>query len=138
MGSTDELKIVLTWGETPLDLDSHLYTPLIDGLSYHIYYLDKGTLSEVPYACLDIDDMSSYGPETIWIETFYPGTYIYKVYNFSGTESLTTSSASVSVIDRDGVIATFDVPTTGTGLWWTVFEIDGATMAITPINTIGD
>jgi len=139
VGSTEELKIVLTWGANPQDLDSHLWTPEIEGNTYHVYYMNKYyDLTNPPYVMLDLDDTSSYGPETIWFERVYPGTYTYAVYLFSGTGTLATSEASVRVIDRGGVIAAFNVPSSGSGRWWTVFTMNGATGHITSINTIGD
>jgi hypothetical protein len=137
VGSSDELKIVLTWGQSPFDLDSHLWTPPIEGSSYHVYYHNKcQTLSNPPYVMLDLDDTSSYGPETVWFERIYPGTYTYAVNQYSWDGSLITSGATLTVIGRNGVIATFNVPTVGSGSWWTVFEMDGSTRNITPINVI--
>ncbi len=54
----DRIKIILTWGEAPSDLDSHIFSQ-----NYHAYWIDKddGNLN------LDHDDTSSYGPETITI-----------------------------------------------------------------------
>src|SRR5699024_5760152 len=38
----EEMRIVLTWGETPRDLDSHLTGPKADGSGrFHIYYGSK-------------------------------------------------------------------------------------------------
>ncbi len=138
VGSQQALKIVLTWGNEPTDLDSHLYTPEIEGSNYHIYYVDKGSLESPPYAWLDIDDTSSYGPETIWFERLFTDTYTYSVYNYSGVPDITTSSAHVEVIDAQGVIAAFDVPVIGSGRWWNVFTLDGTTGEIARINTISD
>ncbi len=138
VASTEELKIVLTWGQNPRDLDSHLWTPEVEGNTYHVCYWQKyHDLTNPPYVMLDLDDTRSYGPETIWFERVYPGTYTYAVHHYSGIGELTTSNATVNVIDRYGVVATFYVPTTGSGRWWTVFEMSGATGEITPINTIG-
>ncbi|MCX6354959.1 MAG: hypothetical protein NTZ78_08660 [Candidatus Aureabacteria bacterium] len=138
VGSADSLKIVLTWGANPRDLDSHLYTPSISGHTYHIYYSNRGSLSSAPYAWLDIDDTSSYGPETTWIERFSPGTYTFKVYLYGGSGSLSSSSAHVEVISSDGVVARVDVPSSGSGRWWNVLRIDGSTRQVIVINTISN
>lgn len=138
IGSDEELKIVLTWGAYPTDLDSHLYTPAIEGYTYHVYFYNKyQDLTNPPYVMLDLDDRSSYGPETIWFERVLPGTYTYAVHNWSLDGALTTSGATVTVIGRDGVLATLTVPASGIGEWWTVFEMNGETGEITPINVIG-
>ncbi|MEZ4589883.1 MAG: carboxypeptidase regulatory-like domain-containing protein [Chloroflexota bacterium] len=124
---TGELRIVLTWGANPADLDSHLYLP--DNTD--IYYNNKGGF-------LDVDDTTSFGPETITIPQRVDGTYSYAVYDYNQTNQLTASEAVVRVYDDTGLIETFPVPTTGTGTWWHVFDIDGATGAITPVNTLAN
>jgi hypothetical protein len=138
VGSSESFKIVLTWGAEPRDLDSHLSTPSMEGSSYHVYYASRGSANSAPYVWLDLDDTSGYGPETIWFERFYPGTYVYSVYLYSGTGTLNTSQAHVEVIGSNGVVRSFNVPAAGSGLWWNVFSIDGATRTITPINTLSD
>lgn len=131
-----EIRIVLTWGEYPRDLDSHLWLPAEK--PYHVYYGRKGSLIGCPFANLDVDDMTSYGPETVTIKERFTGKYVYAVYNYSRSPDITTSEARVQVFDSTGLIATFNIPTQGTGLWWYVMDIDGATGAITEINRIGD
>ena len=116
---TSPLYIKLTWGATPSDLDANAW---ITG--YHVYYSNKGTLSAYPYAQLDQDITSGYGPETITIYQFAVGNTHYAVENFSGRPSITGSSAVVVIKDASGnVIVTYTVPTTGTGDWWHVFNI---------------
>lgn len=59
-----EMRIVLTWGDYPSDLDSHLVGPSPYG-SFHVYYDDKNAYYDgVLYNNLDVDDTDSYGPET--------------------------------------------------------------------------
>ncbi len=131
-----ELRLVLTWGGSPRDLDSHLWLPI--ETPYHIYYSRPGNLDDCPFALLDVDDTYSFGPETITIrERFLQGTYVYSINNYSGSPSLTESEAQVQVFDSTGLIATLNVPTEGEGLFWNVLSIDGATGAITEINTLG-
>lgn len=131
-----EMRLVLTWGQDPRDLDSHLWLP--EETPYHIAYFRKGNLEVCPFAQLDRDDTSFFGPETITIKKRFEGTYVYAVHKYSGIGELTTSEAQVNVYDSTGLIATFNVPTEGTGRWWNVLTIDGATGAITEINVIGD
>ncbi len=135
--STDGgLRIVLTWGLSPSDLDSHLFTPSINGITYHVYYSNKGSLTYPPYANLDVDDVTSYGPETITISQLYNGIYYYSVYRYSSSGELITSSAAVSVYGENGFIRSWNVPTSGYGRWWNVFSVNGATGEITNINQI--
>lgn len=126
----EELRIVLTWGESPRDLDSHLLVPAdashLNG--YEVYYVTKGinNPNEYPYAFLDVDDTSSYGPETITVFQTLNHTYKYFVYNFSGEAGITTSNAKVQVYGRSGLIKTYNVPTSGNGRYWYVFDIDAS------------
>ncbi len=134
VGSIESFKIVLTWGQNPRDLDSHLYTPVIDGSSHHVWYSSKGSAISLPYVWLDLDDVSSYGPETIWFERFFSGEYKYSVYQYSSDGALATSGAHVEIISAGRLIASFDVPTDLSGRTWEVFTINGGTKTITPIN----
>jgi hypothetical protein len=124
-----EMRIVLTWGEVPRDLDSHLWLP--PATPYHICWFQPGHLDAFPFAHLDVDDSSSYGPETITIKQWYPGAYSFAVQKWSADSDLTVSQARVHVYKGADLVATYDVPTSGSGGWWYVFDIDGATQAIT-------
>lgn len=124
------LRIVLTWGLNPHDLDSHLTGP-IPGSSnrFHMYYGDsEPTGSSVN---LDVDDVSSYGPETTTILSYTNGVYRYSVHNFSNTEitgalEIYQSPATVRVFNNDGLIKTYTAPlaTATSGDTWVVFEIN--------------
>ncbi|HNT22998.1 MAG TPA: PKD domain-containing protein [Anaerolineales bacterium] len=129
-----EMRIVLTWGANPRDIDSHLWLP--PSHPYHIYFSNKGNCSASPYACLDIDDQYSYGPETITIKERFEGNYRYAVYKYAGDGLITNSGAHVQVYDSTGLIANYYVPTSGTGDWWYVFDLDGSTGVITVHDTI--
>lgn len=129
-------RIVLTWGEDPRDLDSHLFTPSIEGNEYHVYFANQGNLDRPPYAELDVDDVTSFGPETITIEERYSGTYYYSVYKYAGAGPITASDAEIALYDENGLVRTWNVPTEGTGRWWNVLEIDGATGQVTSVNSI--
>lgn len=129
-----ELRIVLTWGATPSDLDSHLWLPPAN--PFHIYYANKGNCNTFPYACLDVDDVTSYGPETVTIKQRFNGAYVYGVYNWSNETAITNSGGRVQVYGQSGLVAQFDVPTSGSGRWWYVFDLNGGTGQITPRNII--
>jgi hypothetical protein len=77
------VRIKLTWGLQPSDVDSHLFTPDGD----EVYYADRGSLTAQPFANLDVDDTSSFGPEVITLSRLMVGTYLYGVKNFSGTDA---------------------------------------------------
>lgn len=125
-----EVRIVLTWGETPDDLDTHLTGPISDNSSdrFHVYFSDKNPVQEVE---LDVDDITSYGPETTTIREVYNGTYRYSVHNYSnqsetGAQGIKESPAQVEVYDSSGQIATFTPPaaTETSGDTWRVFEMN--------------
>lgn len=129
-----EIRIVLSWGENPEDLDSHLWLPTSN--QYHVYWWDEGDCSAFPFACLDVDDVTSYGPETITIKQRYPGTYVYGVYHYTGSGTLATSGAHVRVYGSSGLLRDFAVPS-GSGLWWHVFNLDAAGNIVV-FNSISD
>ncbi len=133
-----EIRIVLTWAEDPRDLDSHLLTPEIEGQKYHIAFYELGDKYNPPYADLDWDDVTSFGPETVTIMQLFPGRYKYFVHHWAGDGQITTTSdAHVVVYDWSGMIAEFNAPQTGEyGLWWDVFNMDGTTGDIDIINEI--
>lgn len=130
------MRFVLNWGAEPYDIDSHLNTPDIEGQAYHIYYADKGSATAAPYALLDYDITSGYGPETMTIYQMFNGTYQYYIYNFSGSPEITTSQAVVQIYDENGLVRTLQVPTTGEGLYWYVCDINGSNGALTIRNVI--
>jgi hypothetical protein len=136
--SASDFKFILTWGQDPQDLDSHLYTPEIEGSSYHVYYASRGSETTAPYAWLDVDDVSGFGPEVVTIVTLYPGTYHYAIYEYGGLGTITTSGAQVQVFDDRDLIGTYSIPTgeSGENWWWYVGDVDGATGDFTLVNTV--
>jgi hypothetical protein len=121
----NQYRAVLTWGQEPNDLDLHLWT-----LQTEIYFGHKGSLTESPYAILDVDDQSGYGPETITIGQLLD-TCKFSVHNYSRTPEITTSRAHIDFYKGDTLLKSFDIPTAGTGEWWYVFDL-------TPTGTIID
>lgn len=138
------VRIVLTWGLTPRDLDSHLFTPSIEGRTYHIYFGSKGSTRTAPYAELDVDDTNSFGPETITIARFFPGTYAYAVHDYTNrsnpsSNQLVQSGATVEVYSAERLMGRFriaDVTNPGPGTWWNLFTIDGTRGDLTLINRL--
>ncbi len=129
-----DTEIVLTWGASPEDLDAHLTGPGAEGEPpFHVYFIDER--SDV--AVLDVDDVSSFGPETITVDASRDAPYRYSVHNFSGggAGALAASGATVRVLRSSGVVAEFYVPR-GEGRLWTVFDLVGG--EVVPIDTIGE
>ena len=140
--SSGETRIILTWGETPPDLDSHLTGPLPDGTRFHMYYPYAQSNSGSPwpqYVTLDLDDTTSYGPETTTIYQQIDGVYRFSVHDYtnrasSSTTALSNSFAQVKVYRGSNLVATFNVPPNREGTLWTVFELSGD--RITSINNM--
>jgi len=124
-----DMRIVLTWGASPRDLDSHLVRKTDGAQDYHVYYSSKNHVD----ANLDHDDTSSYGPETVTVNSPQQNSiYTYYVYNFSGgsADVLKNSNAKVTVAFND-TQRTFNIPNEG-GQYWKVFEIENG--AIIPCS----
>ncbi|WP_333598966.1 tetratricopeptide repeat protein [Flavobacterium sp.] len=122
MEQLDGLRIVLTWGADPHDIDSHISYP-----GNHIcFYHKTGSMAN-----LDVDDVDSYGPETITIDRKQPGQkYIYAVHDYSdrdvhsGTRLSQVSDARVFVYIGNTLIRSYNVPRNEVGNTWVVFMID--------------
>ena len=139
--SSQQIRIVLKWGENPRDLDSHLIGPTSSGEKFHIYFMDKSYAeNSKEVADLDLDDTTSYGPETTTIYNPISGKYQYYVFNYNErhsnkNSSLANSGAMVQVYigASSKPLYTFNVPQQE-GTLWKVFEYDSVTKKITPIN----
>ncbi|MBF5075102.1 tetratricopeptide repeat protein [Escherichia coli] len=121
MTSLDGMRVVLSWGEKPFDLDSHLIFP-----GGHIYFDSK----EGTDANLDVDDTDSYGPETVTISKKHFGeSYIYAVQDYSNkglpnSNYLSASKAKVFVYVGGSLVRSYSVPAGIRGNIWTVFKLN--------------
>ncbi len=122
MQELDGLRIVLSWGNSPLDIDSHLSYPG----GYICYYKKDASMTN-----LDVDDTDSYGPETITITKKIAGKkYVYAVHDFSDRDLADNSnlsnisSAKVFVYVGNTLIKTYKMPTGQKGNIWIPFTID--------------
>lgn len=86
----EPLKITLTWGECPFDLD--LMLDVIDlntGSVQHINYENKGNIDSSPYAVLNYDYMNGFGPEIIMVNRIEKDKeYSIKVHKFSREDEI--------------------------------------------------
>jgi len=129
---TEVARIVLSWGQTPADLDSHLLVPG----QFHVSYSNKNFDS----ARLDVDDVDGEGPETITILNWVSGLYRYYIRDFSAgnntaSTTLASSGAVVQLYMGDEDVRVFQVPQDA-GYLWHVFDLDPATGEITVVNAI--
>ena len=131
-----QASVKLSWGATPSDLDSHLFTPA----GAHVYWDNRGALTNAPFAALDVDDTTGYGPEVITITQLAPGQYKYYVHNFTGSFSPGQTGSPARVELRvSGRTYTFAPPSgEGSNEWWYVFNLDvgsGGAVVVTPVGT---
>lgn len=122
MTELDGMRIVLSWGQRPLDIDSHL--------SYQGGYVCYYQMDAVN-AKLDVDDTDSYGPETITITKKLQGKkYVYAVHNFSDKDKTANSNlanisrAKVYVYIGNTLIKTYTPQAGKMGTVWIPFMID--------------
>lgn len=144
--SGNERRFVLTWGATPEDLDLYGVTPAGDVA----FYGNQNPLGDHSIF-LDVDDTTSFGPETLTINGYQTGTYHLLVNDFSngfgdpagvdtGSPSqLGTSSAVVQEYTAAGLVNTYPVPNCGgTDYWWNVLTLATDTTGpgtVTLVNT---
>ena len=130
-----EIRVVLSWGASPSDLDSHMTKVKNDSNVYHIYYGDSSS-SE---GSLDTDDTSSYGPETITLNNMEIASgvdYYYYVHNYSGYPSFSNSNAKVEIYYGNQTYTAY-VPS-GSGDSWKVFDINNGQISICQTDCISD
>jgi len=147
--------ITLTWGAIPRDLDSHLIIPPMTsgGSTGHVWYWSKGSATYYPFAALDTDDTTGYGPEVVTIYRTFQGTYRYHVHNYSVTRCtggkdtlyecansghLAESGAKVTLVTGGGIY-TFNVPSSNPQNYnvWRVFELEvdaAGNIQVKPLN----
>lgn len=140
--ATNQIRIVLEWGENPSDLDSHLLGMTSSGeQKFDIYYSDK-TYSEngIIVVDLDLDDTSSYGPETTTIHKTTQDKYVFYVHRYAGSGTLSSSNAVVKVYVGNGLSAkyVYNVPNDQYGDYWSVFSYDTIKKKFSSINMIGN
>ena len=138
----DEIRVVLTWGASPRDLDSHMTGPATDGGRFHVFYSNKNYRENgTKKVGLDVDDTTSYGPETITIYNPSPGVYRYAVHDYTNrgssiSDRLANSGAYVRVYKSgNDEVRAFHVPSEP-GTVWNVFDYNSETGEITAVNTM--
>jgi hypothetical protein len=122
------IRIVLTWGEQPTDLDSHLLTS-----AYHIWYNNLTDSDGSEEASLDLDDITSYGPETVTV--FNPTNRLYRFYvhNYSVEIPLSAiSKAEVRLYINNVLIDNVNIAgatnwNNSSARYWHVFDIQNLT-----------
>jgi hypothetical protein len=119
--SSNAATMRLTWGANPLDIDSHLRTP--DGA--HVDFTDFGSLTQSPFASLDVDDRVSFGPEVTTIRRPRVGIYRFYLHNFSQsfTPGMTGSPTRVELNYVGRTVVFSPPPGEGSALYWHLFDL---------------
>ena len=138
--SNDEIRIVLSWGEVPRDLDSHLSGPTSSGGSFHTYFSSKSYLeNSAKIVQLDVDDTTSYGPETTTIYRQMKGIYKFSIHDYTNrgstnSNALASSGALVQVYFGSTVLSYYVPGQPGTT--WDVFQYNSETGEFVVLNTM--
>lgn len=128
----DGVAVVLSWGATPRDLDLHMSGPDGSGGRFHIAFF---SLSPVPHGSLDLDDVTSFGPETVTVsptdgEAYVAGSYHVWIHNFTGEAGFDVSGGVVTLFASRAQFAQYQVENAigdSSGRIWRVVEFDLAT-----------
>jgi len=136
--TADQVRIVLRWGEHPRDLDTHFTGPSSEGEPFHIFYQNPRYINDVTSVILDVDNTSSYGPETVTLTKQTSGEYLYSVHDYTNAGSrdsiaLSNSQATVEVYVGNNAPKTFNVPNQKGTLWKVFKMVDGQ---IQPLNNM--
>lgn len=120
--TTNAATMRLTWGASPSDIDSHLRVPG----GAHVYFASQGSLSAEPYASLDVDDVTGFGPEVTTVRRPKVGIYRFYLHNFSQSfaPGMTGSPTRVE-LNYVGRTVVFSPPGgEGSALWWHLFDLE--------------
>lgn len=138
--ASDSIRFVLEWGVDPRDLDSHLVGRYNETSTstYHVYFAHKSAYDDGIEICnLDVDDTTSYGPETVTLTPTTDDAYYYYIYHYSGSGTVATSGATVKIYQGQTLVRTFNVPAMqGSGRYWNVFAYKDGEIIVK--NTITD
>ncbi len=140
-GSAQAYHFVLTWGATPRDLDFHVTGPTANNSAtrFHTYYRSRTNNG----VSLDVDDTTSYGPETITVQNWFIGTYRFSVHDFTNRTSTTSAAmgnsgrVTIRAYSPTGLIGTYHMPRRP-GTLWTAFEVRVTTAGVNvvPVNAV--
>ncbi len=132
-----EMRIVLSWGAKPRDLDSHVQYSPTDS-AQRIVWNRKAPLG-AGNGELDFDITTGYGPETITLQGAIwnqPVRY-YSIYNWSGEADMGVSGATVRVFKGSiGEVRNYSISPSHSNRWWKLFCVS-AEKTITDVGGAG-
>ena len=137
-----DMRIVVTWGESPRDMDNHLWLYDTENGNEldHIYYRDMShDLGEGNVVQQDVDDTNGGGPETITIPNYQDADMHYSVHNYTSRswDVDGVEDVQVQVFVGDTLVETFspDLSENPSGDHWHVFDIVNG--VIVPSQDVG-
>ena len=136
----DQMRVVLSWKGSPVDLDLHMMFRLSNGKKKHLYFGQKRYyINNQPGFILDCDSTEGYGPETITLYQPKTGEYVFYVNNFEEEAEMGGCGAKVQIYygNQTTPSRTFYVPNTE-GTSWEVFHYNSATSRIQAVNRMMD
>jgi len=145
-----QIRIVLSWGATPPDLDVHLLTPKGCEIWYNNLRCTNGENVQ-----LDTDATNGFGPETITFNQVAQGAYKFQVHKYSASHAtaIKDSQAVVQVLRKADVGGQLTISTCKASdasswtarqdwsgapvaapqaIWWNVFEYNTINKTVTP------
>jgi len=146
--SKDSWRAILSWGKKPRDMDTHLYWANNPGC--HVYYARRRVnCGDGIIGILDVDDVSSYGPETLTfknvgkdynskINSMGPEMapiVTYKIHNYSRRPTMASrDDIVVKLYNGERMVQEFKIGQDGTtsGNFWTVFSLNAYTGEVIP------
>ncbi|MFS1412515.1 tandem-95 repeat protein [Vibrio sp. 10N.286.49.B1] len=141
-----DMRVVVTWGDEPRDLDNHLWLYDQDSGQEldHIYYRDMSYTQESgDRVAQDVDDVNGNGPETITIPNYEDMNMHYSVHNYSGRswDVDGVEDVQVQIFVGDTLIQSFtpDLPDNPEGDHWHVFDIvDGVIVPSHDVSSVSN
>ncbi len=142
---TASIRITLTWGAEPSDLDAHLTFDNASGVREMVYYgVEKSSDESVR---LNTDDTDGYGPEIVSVYALHDGVYRYSVHQFSGMGTMKDGNVVLNMtIERgNGTTEIYRLTPPATAGYrgdndvWTAWDIvvrHGSIEQIKTINTV--
>lgn len=131
-------RVVLTWGSTPRDLDSHLLFAKTDGMC-ETFYSNKQCVAGAASASLDQDRTQGYGPETLSVSgvSALHGAAKHFVYIYSADGGF-RPDAVAKLYGPSGLYATLQGPSSSSpNAFWSTWNFlpDGSVVTVNSVSS---
>lgn len=136
---TGAIDVELRWGQRFRDLDLHLFIRSVTGqpLQHVGLGAGHGSLIQAPWAAWHEDVRSSPpGIERITIARWLDADYDVLVHDYSGVPDFPEGDVSLRLVSSLSADTRSFAPGNGTGRWWHVCRVRGASGQIDEINSV--